>query len=555
MRVRKVAKGLTVNAIAGTHVVYFGLDLAEAKRAGCLGFAIQREDHTEDERYWMRGMKTFEATNPHPAPGVDVSSRDHPFQTFQWADYTAKPDHEYTYRTLPLYGSADDLKEGAAVAVTVRTEAEAAAGASPHAVFFNRGAIASQEYARRFLNKDPDEVGPAAFEWLSRGLFEGLKHFLERAADGDYELFGAIYEFQRKEALAAVRAAVGRDVTVHIIYDGIGAPNGPTEKNVAAIKDGKLKSICRPRTSGTIMHNKFFVLVKNGDPVAVWTGSTNLTENGIYGHSNCGHAVDDADVAAAYLEYWRMLATDPPAPESKAWVQANNPAPLQKIPKGISPIFSPHVGGKVLSWYASVAGGAREALFMTFPFGMASDFKQVYEHDDQVLRFALMDVFGNGKAAAQGKVDVTRIRRLPNVIVAVGNHIVTNEFDRWLRERDREDPHAHVRWVHTKYMLVDPLGDDPIVITGSANFSTASISSNEENMLIIRGDKRVADIYLGEFMRLHAHYAFREAVRIAREKGEEWSPSFLVSDDSWQNDYFASGTGRFFRRRYFARTA
>ena len=39
----------------------------------------------------------------------------------------------------------------------------------------------------------------------------------------------------------------------------------------------------------------------------------------------------------------------------------------------------------------------------------------------------------------------------------------------------------------------------PIVVTGSANFSNASCVDNDENMLVIRGDKRVADVYLGEF--------------------------------------------------------
>src|SRR5215212_8153627 len=104
MRRRRTHAGLTVNAIAGTNVVYFGLDLAEAQRKGCLGFAIQREDHTEDEKTWMRGMKTFEETLPEPDPGVLVSSREHPFQSFQWADYSAKPGYEYTYTTIPLYG-------------------------------------------------------------------------------------------------------------------------------------------------------------------------------------------------------------------------------------------------------------------------------------------------------------------------------------------------------------------------------------------------------------------------------------------------------------------
>jgi phosphatidylserine/phosphatidylglycerophosphate/cardiolipin synthase-like enzyme len=47
------------------------------------------------------------------------------------------------------------------------------------------------------------------------------------------------------------------------------------------------------------------------------------------------------------------------------------------------------------------------------------------------------------------------------------------------------------------------------VVTGSANFSTASTNKNDENMLVIRGNTRVADIYLGEFMRIYNHLSFR----------------------------------------------
>jgi phosphatidylserine/phosphatidylglycerophosphate/cardiolipin synthase-like enzyme len=63
-------------------------------------------------------------------------------------------------------------------------------------------------------------------------------------------------------------------------------------------------------------------------------------------------------------------------------------------------------------------------------------------------------------------------------------------------------------------MLVDPLSEDPTVVTGSANFSDASSSANDENMLVIKGNKRAADIYFGEYMRQYSHYAFREAVRV-----------------------------------------
>src|SRR5215212_9133490 len=123
MRRRRSTQGVKVNAIAGTHVVSLGLDLSPERRRRCLGFAIQREDHTEDERYWMLGSKTFEETDPGLGPGGQVPSRDHPFQSFQWADYSAKPGHDYTYTVIPLYGTPAQLSEGHAVSVGVRTEA------------------------------------------------------------------------------------------------------------------------------------------------------------------------------------------------------------------------------------------------------------------------------------------------------------------------------------------------------------------------------------------------------------------------------------------------
>jgi phosphatidylserine/phosphatidylglycerophosphate/cardiolipin synthase-like enzyme len=186
---------------------------------------------------------------------------------------------------------------------------------------------------------------------------------------------------------------------------------------------------------------------------------------------------------------------------------------------------------------------------------MNSVFHPVYEQNDRVLRFALMEKEGNGAGLEKGKKDIGRIRQLPNVLVAVGHNIALNSFDRWLKEISSAVSHANVYWVHTKFMLVDPLSDDPIVITGSANFSDASTHTNEENMLVIRGDKRVADIYLGEFMRSFAHYAFREAVYIHQQKGkdpEDWKPQFLMPDSSWLDRYTQPGSAGDLKRRYFS---
>jgi phosphatidylserine/phosphatidylglycerophosphate/cardiolipin synthase-like enzyme len=547
MRNRESKNGLTVNVIAGTYVVYLGFDLTtQARKNGCLGFAIHRTDETEDEAYWLEGMKTFAETDPGLAPGARVSTDRHPIQSFQWGDYTAKPEHNYVYRIVPIYGTPAAPKKGAAVEVAISTEKEMD---GTHSIFFNRGAVSSQEYARRFSNRPPNEVGTPAYEWLSRGLIEAFSAFVARAKDQTYGIHAAIYEFQWPDAIEVFAQAARNKAKVQIIYDGIVGDSKPKKQNEKAIVAAKVKGICIAKTEGTLMHNKFVVLTKNGKPLAVWTGSTNLTVNGIYGHSNCGHIIEDANVAASYLAYWNELKKDVPSKEMRRWIDTNNDAPAAH--NDCEPVFSPRSGLDVLDWYAGIAASAQRALFMTFAFGMADQFKEVYETADDVLRLALMEKEGNGASLEQGKIDIRRIRKRTNVVIAVARNLLLNKYDRWLKERRSLSHENNVKWIHTKYMLVDPLGNDPIVVTGSANFSKASTNKNDENMVVIRGDKRAADIYFTEYMRLFAGYAFRNAAAIAREKSDGWVPKPLAPSDEWLKRYYQGGQDEL-RRIYFS---
>jgi phosphatidylserine/phosphatidylglycerophosphate/cardiolipin synthase-like enzyme len=563
MRVRRKEQGLTVNVVAGSHVVFFGLDLTKANRPGFRGFAFKRRDHVEGDTIWLQGLKTFEKTEPHPAAGERFSTLRHPIQGFQWADYSVKPGVHYTYTVVALYGDPAQLERRAEVTVDVTTEAELG---TPHSAFFNRGSVATQEYVRRFQNQPPSVAGPGAYEWLSRGLLEALVAFIGRAGAG-WEIHGAVYEFQWAEALVALRAARDRGAQVTVLYDDIeaytkdGKPKGPFLKNRDAIATTQIADITKGRKRGKLMHNKFFVLSKLGQPVAVWTGSTNLTENGIFGHANVGHVIEDPVIAQAYLDYWGRLDGDPPV--KKPYRDQNETAtPVPPVPwkRGTTVVFSPR-GTELdaLHWYAEIAKSAKSGLFMTFAFGMNQLFKDVYRRSDAVLRMALMEKpYSSPRTRARDERDIQLIRNRTNVVVAIGNRIVTNSFDRWLAELARLNPNVMVHWVHTKFMLVDPLGSDPIVATGSANFSDASTDTNDENMLVIRGDRRIADIYFGEYLRLYTHYAFREAVKFHVEEHdaepERWEPQFLVDADSWWAPYFdpSDRNARYARRRYFA---
>ena len=101
------------------------------------------------------------------------------------------------------------------------------------------------------------------------------------------------------------------------------------------------------------------------------------------------------------------------------------------------------------------------------------------------------------------------------------------------------------------------------MVTGSANFSKASTISNDENMLVIKGDKRVADIYLSEFMRLFTHLRFRAAVtgrhtdRRAPDPAEPSisSPIHLAEDSRWADEYFVADSPKARERKLFSGAA
>src|SRR5215211_9037713 len=73
-----------VFAVSGVNTISFGIQAGEESKAGLLGFAVERIDPTEDERYIMPGFKVFPSMVPFPTPEVLVSTWEHPIQSFVW---------------------------------------------------------------------------------------------------------------------------------------------------------------------------------------------------------------------------------------------------------------------------------------------------------------------------------------------------------------------------------------------------------------------------------------------------------------------------------------
>jgi hypothetical protein len=562
---RQPANGpvLKVRAIGGLHVVTLGWDFVEgqeAKRQGLLGFAIEREelDHGQvTERYFLRGIKRFKFKDEGLPPGTPVPTSEHPIQSFQWGDYTAKPGVTYRYRVIPVYGKPKlvELDEPSATKVEITTEAEEGRagqdGQAAHDIYFNRGVAGSQAYARKFPNMQPDETKPESeqMKWLSRGLFEALTGFIGHAAGGDaadYKLRAMLYEFRYKPVAKAFAAARTKGADVAIRYEA----QSYKAENEAVIAAAGIKGICKPQKSRDgIRHNKFIVLIHKDKPVAVWTGSTNISAGGIFGHSNVGHAIWDEGIAARYLAYWEDLAK----PDvTRGTLVANNlatePTPArQTLPPSdrMLHLFSPRDTDTVetLLWYSDLMRSAKRVMCMTFAFNLDDFFRDVLVEKGDTLRYAVFDK--NVGDAVEKQMDATG-----NTVIAAGAILSQGDLENFIGER--LTGFNKNLYIHDKFMLIDPLGDDPVVVTGSANFSRPSQVKNDENMVVIRGSVRVADIYFGEFMRIFDHLYSRYIVaKLKKANKQDPEAGYLKETaEEWVPAHFSKGR-KDLRRRYF----
>src|SRR5882724_10378966 len=255
------------------------------------------EERQRDRALLSSRHQRFKFKDEGLPPGTPMPTSEHPVQSFQWGDYTAKAATTYRFKVTPVYGKPKllELDEASSTTVEITTEAEEGATAphdgAGHNIYFNRGAAGSQAFARKFPGVELDENKPQSdpMVWLSRGLFEALTNFIRRAAQddaSDYKLRAMLYEFRYLPVGQAFKEAADAGADVDIRYEA----QSYKDDNEAMIKNARIKGLCTPQKSrGGIRHNKFIVLIHKDKPIAVWTGSTNISAGGIFGHSNVGH--------------------------------------------------------------------------------------------------------------------------------------------------------------------------------------------------------------------------------------------------------------------------
>jgi len=311
-----------------------------------------------------------------------------------------------------------------------------------------------------------------------------------------------------------------------------------------------------PNTSA-LMHDKYLVLLHDGVAVAVWTGSMNLTRGAVFGHSNVGHLVRDRTVARDFLHEWERLASGESTQQLRADHEAGNVV-AEHVPatRKVGRVFSPRAThSTLLQWYADLFAAATQSAHITGAFGLNAVFRdELAVAEPKVVRTVLLDK----RPAADARIPLDD----PNVRLSTGSHLTDSPLAQWADEH-LTGFNTHVKYVHTKIILIDPLTEDPTVLTGSANYSVASTSDNEENTLVIRGGssraagrgavRRVADIYLTEYHRLFMHFVFRAwAQGRSVNDGAVQAMGHLEETDAWTDRYYRAGSWQALQRMVFS---
>ncbi|MGF6456898.1 phospholipase D-like domain-containing protein [Pseudomonas frederiksbergensis] len=533
-----------VKAYAGTNGVLLAIDLAEPRRKGLLGFAIEKQQGSKPWLFLFNSL-TFPG-KAHTFPQFHATPSDTaPLQKFRWADYAVNPGVTIHYRVHLAYGTADAPQLGEFLEVTLTTDNGLPAGQS---VIFNRAVAASQAFQRKFADLDallsankklPIEEWPdAPRQWLENGLLTRLLGFIERAEDGRWALDIAIYEYQLKVIVDAVNAAFERGVKVRVLY------HAQPDEDTTAMNEASLEKIPaankRGRVTHNIFHNKFMVLSRldaagQHQPEAVLCGSTNFTPNGVYRQANVVHVLDDARIGASYLQTFEQVWADPTdVGATREWLTENNPMqPEQALFAG----FSPRSGQGDLREFVDIINAAKKDLLFVTAFALPDEVLNALlglPHDD-ILRYGL-----------QNTVSSITGFHADRTAQFAATALLNTGLEGWLKENMKGQKGRLL--VHTKAIVVDFTSDAPTIISGSHNLSEAASNGNDENYLIIRGDTDLADRYGLELLRFYEHYRFRYfAKKLALKQVRP-----LAADDSWTDDYYLEGDLRMLSRLRFA---
>ncbi len=558
-----------VRVITNNDIAYIWWSVDE-KIPGCLGFSIHREEEGKAPKVLPAWVGFEKATGPQRRKNTDVW----PIQSFQWKDVLAPREGRFRYHIYVVRGTpVAPQRDSEPVIVTSFVALEEQFGKVR--VVFNRGLLSTQAMNRgsnapadnaKKLREAISAPGNSIRMRLAKELLPTIQMLLKRAEEETGTCYCALYELTDEELITDLertrrvevvlsnanssKTEGGKTVTV---YDGT---NRQSRRRLRM--DDDIHVTDRLLKGNSIGHNKFVIYEDAQRRLqSVLTGSTNWTATGLCGQTNNALLIDDEDLASHYLAYWKRLRNEQAVLQGqvlRTWTP-ENPFQVSLRPSSgtLKVWFSPNTKAKTknasqvpvdMAEVFNIVDGAQKAvLFLLFNPGTPSIIDKVKEvtaarattGDPLFVRGAISDP-ATAKAGAVRIFSRSVAKKADTVITGAAG--VPDDFGYWERELLKLGHAA----IHDKVLVVDPFSDNCAVVTGSHNLGFKASYSNDENMVIIRGNRPIAEAFAAHVLDVVNHYKWRYRLQeLSREDRLEDAWQDLMNDDRWQDKYFNTG--------------
>jgi phosphatidylserine/phosphatidylglycerophosphate/cardiolipin synthase-like enzyme len=534
-----------------------------SKIPNCLGFAVERRVEGGSPEYLLTELPFAGASASSAAAR---SSAAWPIQRFCWTDHLPPKSARLQYRVGPVFGDPTAPEE---VAEELRSPwsdvVECTIGGDAVIQFYpNRGIVASPWIEKRLaalaeetgnVGKSPLDIlkettstaGDALREALAGPVLVALKTMFAAANIADEHIYAALYELQDSELIDMLISAADR---CHLVLANGSFDEKHPDPNLAAatqLASAGIEVHRRLVRSPHFAHNKFvaFTGTDGTTPERVWTGSTNWTPSGLCTQSNHAVVINDPALTKGYLEYWtRLRDAGSDYPDTLA---ATDSTPTQAGPELHARAWYAPVNAYVdLSDARSVIAGAQSgALFLMFRPGntntLIDDLEKLHTRGLFVRGVVNKDFLGPNSAAAISFFNGGGQKHADPELVLP---------DYLRRPVAGMTPELSINGVliHSKTIVLDPFGSNPVVITGSHNLGEKASKSNDDNLVIIEGQSNLAAQFAVYIMNVYDHYKWRyekslRTVPSANDpqhaNDEAWAG--LSTTDAWQSiNYLAS---------------
>jgi hypothetical protein len=536
---------------------------------GCLGFMIERQ-RKQDNGQWgpteiLRNRVGFIAQQPPASPmdpeNLTRPSSIWPFQRYEWTDHGANSGQTVRYRVsavrLPAAGTvgASELEPITNSDWTAEMKVSAAAGDEFEA-YFNRGFVMSQfvsRIARKNNWKASDikdhikDLEEPLRRFLSGELRRALLRLLDEVIENPLlEFYSALYELDDKELIERLKMVGDR---AHLVLANGSKGKDENEQVRNELKLAKVDVHDRILGYKGLGHNKFAVVVRAKDtlPLKAWTGSTNWSLTGLCTQVNNSLLIKNHDAAKFFLDQWQRLvdAGDDFPPEL---VQANaeSPRSVDNLDVWFTRVRNKskkNTGlGIDIQGLIDLVNSARSmVLYVMFQPG-PEPLQTIMARSPQIYTRGVVSTLirSNLEEFSINGIDVHSPQYRTSLIQPEG---IKDAFASWVGEVTRNQflPHEGYPGIgyaitHSKMIVIDPFSNDCKVITGSHNFSGSASEQNDENFVVIHGNRALAESYAVTCLSTYQHYAWRAYVKDQQAAGKQiWS--HLSADPSWQKHY------------------